>query len=883
MAKIDINLRSVQTSNTKADYRAITPAILRDCMERAKEIAIDEGLIVASDGLIADGKKHYCGTIQKPRSKNGRYILHLDAFPVLWLENYNDGYGGEGKSFNLLHTDEYRRLSPAELADYERLRKEREAQAEAEKLAMWTKAAKQAAEIYGNAKKGDAVGNNQYLSKKHIEHWTGMGEDSAGRLIIPFLAADGAKSIADCKIATVQYIGVDGGKEFLYGGRKKGCFAYIPAEGRQDTETFLLAEGAATARSCSMATGYPVIIAGDCGNLLPVALEIRRMYPEVPLAFIADNDAKDKSGNPLPHNAGFEHAEKAAMAVGGWVCKIPLLDGANKTDANDFLIARGTDALKVLIEDCLRSSPFEETLPDSDDDDADGASIQRYLPDTADVPLDAFPSELQNILLEASEAFNVPLAIPAACLLALSATCIGRTRCVKFKRGWKEHGNLWIAIVARSGAGKTPVMDAFLSSIYKVQAAAWRKYKQENDEYLDAVVWHSAQLKKLKEGDAIPQKPEKPLWRQYYVDDSTLEGLQNSLIQNPRGILWKRDELSGMIQEFDKFSAKQGGTQARLLSCYNCSPWTNNRINEGRNAVIEKPCVSLFGGIQPGKLRDVFTKSDAESGFLPRLLLIRAEKEKPALWTEKVFSYGSEKLLQRIAEHLLAFELAPADDGSPEGQSVEVPVSAKAKAAYTAWFDDIETKAWAAGLDGTQASIIDKAKATAQRIALNLHCMKEALGGNGAGSAISENTMLGAIKITEWAMQSQRDTLAFMEKTSMKLATPVELAVMRAVVNAEAEIIRDGWKITNNRLCELVNARLSVAIATSQIGKVATGLGLVARRLGGKGKQVKTRLVSADILKEFKLAIRQDKKENTPTPKPDEGKWLSADEVEFNV
>ena len=56
-------------------------------------------------------------------------------------------------------------------------------------------------------------------------------------------------------------------REFLFGGAIKGNFHILPGK----TDVVAVAEGYATAASIHEATGWTVLCAFNCGNLLPVA------------------------------------------------------------------------------------------------------------------------------------------------------------------------------------------------------------------------------------------------------------------------------------------------------------------------------------------------------------------------------------------------------------------------------------------------------------------------------------------------------------------------------------------------------------------------------------------------------------------------------------
>ena len=72
---------------------------------------------------------------------------------------------------------------------------------------------------------------------------------------------------ADGEIWSLQTIDADGGKLFMPGGRKRGCMFWIG----EPSDRIVIAEGFATGASIHEATGLPVAVAFDAGNLEPVA------------------------------------------------------------------------------------------------------------------------------------------------------------------------------------------------------------------------------------------------------------------------------------------------------------------------------------------------------------------------------------------------------------------------------------------------------------------------------------------------------------------------------------------------------------------------------------------------------------------------------------
>ena len=135
-------------------------------------------------------------------------------------------------------------------------------------------------------------------------------------------------------------------KRPLTGGEKQGCHYRIDkADSAAHEGILIVCEGFATGASIHEATGQPVAVAFDSGNLEPVAKSLRKLYPDAALIVAADDDHQTE-GNP-----GRKAANGVAKAVGG-VVVVPMFPADRPDKATDFndlhqLAGGGLDAVKV--------------------------------------------------------------------------------------------------------------------------------------------------------------------------------------------------------------------------------------------------------------------------------------------------------------------------------------------------------------------------------------------------------------------------------------------------------------------------------------------------------------------------------------------------------
>ena len=248
--------------------------------------------IAPPDEIRADGLLHRCDANSKRGKGDAAYLLHLDGCPAGGFENWRDGLGWENWKADTGHT-----FTPEERAAHRQRMEGARVEREAENAKRKAEARERAAAIWAASKPGP----HPYLERKGIEAHGARVYKSA--LAIPMRDTAGA-------LHSLQFIAEDGSKRFLTGGRVDGCYFGI---GGKPGDVLCIAEGFATGASIHQATGHPVAVAFNAGNLEPVARALRAKLPAVRLILCGDDD-RDTEGNP-----GRTKASAAARAVRGFV------------------------------------------------------------------------------------------------------------------------------------------------------------------------------------------------------------------------------------------------------------------------------------------------------------------------------------------------------------------------------------------------------------------------------------------------------------------------------------------------------------------------------------------------------------------------------------
>lgn len=280
--------------------------------------------------IIADGALRRCDVEGGKSGKgDGAFLLHADGVVVGGFQNWRAGTG-----WTVWTPRDRRDMTPAERRALRDEIARQKAEREAEEARRRTEAAERAAAIWTKA--GPAPADHPYLAKKRVgAHGI---RQYHGTLVVPVVDIGG-------NLRSLQFIGADARKTFLTGGAIQGHFHRIGDLG----DTVLIAEGYATGATLHEATGRPVLVAFDAGNLTPVASATLAARPGTRIVVCGDDDHKT-AGNP-----GRSKARAAADAVGGIVA-VPMFpaDRPDKaTDWNDLATLSGLDEVRRQLSDVL--------------------------------------------------------------------------------------------------------------------------------------------------------------------------------------------------------------------------------------------------------------------------------------------------------------------------------------------------------------------------------------------------------------------------------------------------------------------------------------------------------------------------------------------------
>jgi len=220
--------------------------------------------------------------------------------------------------------------------------------------------------------------------------------------------------------------------------------------------------------------------------------------------------------------------------------------------------------------------------------------------DSNQLPLEALPFAIRQYVAEGAEALPGPyelLAIPA---LVAAGAAIGNACGVQLKEGWQEKPSLYAAVICGSGTMKSSALD---------QATSPVKQRQKDD----CRTWTS---------------------------DATVEILARLLTEHPRGLLVIRDELAGWVKGENQYKGGKGTDKEFYLSAWGGQSFVVDRVGVGAKGTplfIDRPFLSVVGGIPPDVLQELDQSAGIADGFVPRILFAWPDRFFPK-WTDKTIS-----------------------------------------------------------------------------------------------------------------------------------------------------------------------------------------------------------------------------------------------------
>lgn len=302
----------------------------------------DAGFILPRGIAIMDGKIQRVPTREDTDGKtSGVYRGYLDGHPAGWYEDHRSADGQVNWTSTGNRTwDPARQIQERAMSAQRHWDRARETQAGYDRMAA------RLSEQY--RRMPEATDAHPYLQRKGVPAMPCLRLDRYDNLVIPLQNTDNHLRI-------LQYIKPDGSKLLKKDAEKSGNFFVVGGELRNG-RPFMYAEGYATAATLHLASGLPVVMTVDAGNMVTVAGKLKEKYPDSTHIIAGDDDMTREK------NKGQIKAQQAAELTGGPLIMPQFTDderqrahekSASFSDFNDIHAARGLDAVRAQLAPVL--------------------------------------------------------------------------------------------------------------------------------------------------------------------------------------------------------------------------------------------------------------------------------------------------------------------------------------------------------------------------------------------------------------------------------------------------------------------------------------------------------------------------------------------------
>lgn len=429
-------------------------------------------------------------------------------------------------------------------------------------------------------------------------------------------------------------------------------------------------------------------------------------------------------------------------------------------------------------------------------------------PPVPSLPPDLLPPALRPWLSDIADRVSVPLEFPSVAAFVSLGSVVGRAIALRPMRrdDWSIPANLWGGIVGPPGTLKTPALDAALRPLDRLVAQARDEFAAARARQLaelEAVearkrATKSSMEKAAKTGDVaklaalthdfqriaeeeagVAGKTE----RRYRTSDATIEKLGMLLNENPRGLLVVRDELMGWLKGLDREDRAQD--RAFYLESWNgTGSFTVDRVLRG-TLPVEALCLSIVGGIQPGKLstyvRGAVAGEDEADGLMQRIqLLVWPDEFGEWRGVDRWPDSGSRDRAFRIFERLSTIDGAALGAETESGSLPFLRFAPDAQGLFLEWRHDLERRLASEEIRNAPAFAAHMAKYRSLfgKLALISHL-----------AAVADGAPAGPVSLE--AAQLAASWTEYLEAHARKVYA-AELAGDRAAAVALAEKIRAG-------------------------------------------------------------------------------------------
>jgi hypothetical protein len=321
--------------------------------------------------------------------------------------------------------------------------------------------------------------------------------------------------------------------------------------------------------------------------------------------------------------------------------------------------------------------------------------VEAMLRDPAPYPTASLPSCVADLVRAYCESTGLPEGPVALGLLCACTAAIGNGLRIRVSGEWFEACAVWGIVLAESGSMKSACM------------------------VLPSRVLHAVQDR---ERDLSPAAEEDEQPVVVITGQPTTEALAVWQERNRRGLGLIRDELAGWLSSLDAYRTARGMDRAFFLESYDGMRYQQLR-KQSKSVWIPHHLLTLYGCAQPRLFGSMLTAGDVDSGLLPRFNVTSLPRR---AWTPVRADRDQECALRqaedRLVEVLARVRCLPLRDGMHPHDVRADPAAAQVLESFGA----MQSQRGHVLPDGAEASMLNKSRGVAARLALVIAVLEHA-------------------------------------------------------------------------------------------------------------------------------------------------------------
>lgn len=352
------------------------------------------------------------------------------------------------------------------------------------------------------------------------------------------------------------------------------------------------------------------------------------------------------------------------------------------------------------------------------------------------------PPCLAGYVRDQAELMGTPPETIAAPLVVAMGAALGNRVGIRPKRHdstWMTGGNFWGFTCASPGRMKSETVARGLAPLKALEKDLSARHKVKRDQYEVDKVRYEVELAEFKKlvksgatGVVVPQPPEEPKPERLIAVDATVAKLGEICAASPHGVLIERDEITGLLAQLGAVGHE--GDREFYLTGWNGG--TNYKVDRiGRGSLdIPRLTLSMYGGIQPGKLNDYVrqtTKGGAGAdGLLARFQVATCpDYDQTFRNVDRLPNLEAQEMAFNAARHL--FEIDPTAIGAkaiPGTERHYLQFTNEAQDLFDKWRERLENGLRKGDLHPALESHYAKYRSLIPKLALIFHLVEDGTG-----------------------------------------------------------------------------------------------------------------------------------------------------------